>query len=217
MKRTGLARATALVLAGCLCVVGCARTPDEAAPPAEVVTIEDGGATDQMWSDTVAGAELYIFPYEDQLITVRDPESIDMPLTEALEDGKFYKVVADVTYLNGGIAGYVNYPQIEHVESCEEVSPDAMDLPSIEEGPYGLSRIGDYADGDLFFYELGIKAVWKDGAWVWSYDDVVTLSDSVVVCRRLGVSEEEIRAGMADGTLSCEDYFVLPTATSDER
>lgn len=213
MKRMVLARSIALVLVGCLGVVGCARTPTEA-PPSEVVTIEDGDATDQMWSDTVAGAELYVFPYEGQLITVQDPESISMPLAEDLEDGKFYRVIADVTYLNGGIAGYVNYPQVEHVESCTEVLPDSLDLPSLEEGPYGLRRIGDYADGDLFFYELGIKAVWKDGAWVWSYDDVVTLSDGVVACRRSGVSEEEIQAGVSEGTLSCEDYFVLPANAS---
>ena len=212
MKRMVLARSIALVLAGCLGAVGCARTPTEVPP--EEVAIEDGGATDQMWSDTVAGAELYVFPYEEKLITVQDPVSIPMPLTEALEDGKFYRVIADVTYLNGGIAGYVNYPQVEHVESCTEVSPDSLDLPSLEEGPYGLRRIGDYADGDLFFYELGIKAVWKDGAWVWSYDDVVTLSDGVVACRRSGVSEEEIQAGVSEGTLSCEDYFVLPANAS---
>ncbi|MBR3313272.1 MAG: hypothetical protein IKG18_03950 [Atopobiaceae bacterium] len=69
------------------------------------------------------------------------------------EGGEAVEVVADVTYLNGGVAGYVDYPQVNSIAGCEEVAPDELDLPKLEETRYGLVRIGDYAEGELLFHE----------------------------------------------------------------
>ncbi len=175
----------------------------------EVVEIDDT-STDQMWNDRVSGAVLYVFPYEDKVITVEHPQTVQFPWYESLEEGKFYKAVADVTYLNGGIAGYVDYPEIEDVSSCEEIAPDNLNLPTTEENCYGLTRIGDYADGDLLFYEAGVKAVWKDGAWVYRYDRDLKFEDGTRALCREGVTEDDVRAGMEAGVRSCADYFVLP-------
>ena len=113
-------------------------------------------------------------------------------------------------HLNGGVAGYVDCPQIGDVSSCEEIAPDNLNLPTTEENCYGLTRIGDYADGDLLFYEAGVKAVWKDGAWVYRYDRDLKFEDGTRALCREGVTEDDVRAGMEAGVRSCADYFVLP-------
>jgi hypothetical protein len=172
-------------------------------------TATDDGTTDQMFNKDVAGAELYVFQYDGSTYTVDTCYTVDnfgMPL----EDGCFYKVVADVRYLNGGVAGYVNYPEIKQVTSCEQVSPFEMGLPSTEDAVYGVTLIGDYADGDVLLYEMGKIAVWKDGSWVYRYKDVIDLPDGSKAAVRTGVSANDVQAGIANGVLCCEDYFVLP-------
>ena len=157
MKALSIARlAAASILSVGLAQGGCAAPGDEGGEAVEVV--ED--VTDEMWDGRVADAELCVFPYAENVITVEHPQAVGLPWDGALEEGKFYKVVADVTYLNGGVAGYVDYPQVNSVASCEEVAPDELDLPTLEETRYGLVRIGDYAEGELLFHELGIAAVW---------------------------------------------------------
>lgn len=223
----GMRRSVGAVLAGVLALVlvGCGGSPaassassaastsasaDTSSTTDTVSMISDVEATDQMWKDKVADAEMYVFPYEDMVVTAFDSQSVQLPWNDPLEQGKFYKVIADVEYLNGGIAGYVNYPEIKSVSSVKEVSPFDMGLPSIKDGRYGLRLIGDYADGDVFFNEVRTMAVWKDGSWIWSYDDTIELEDGTAVCVRKGVTDEQVRAGIDGGVLSCEDYFVLP-------
>lgn len=227
----GMRRSVGGVLAGVLVLVlvGCGGSPAATSTSSSASTssstsasadtssttdtgsmISDVESTDQMWKDKVAGAEMYVFPYEDMVVTAFDSQSVQLPWNEPLEQGKFYKVIADVEYLNGGIAGYVNYPEIKSVSSVKEVSPFDMGLPSIKDGRYGLRLIGDYADGDIFFNEVRIMAVWKDGSWIWSYDDTIELEDGTAVCVRKGVTDEQVHAGIDDGVLSCADYFVLP-------
>lgn len=215
--RSQLAYMAAFVIAvmAALSMAGCAIPFFPSDGSGVEIEIVGGGTSDEMFNDPVQNAEFYVFQYGDKTITVNNPNSVDVYGDEPLEDGKFYKVVADVTYLNGGVAGYVNYPEVESVSSCEEVSPFDIGLPSIEDGYYGLTLIGDYADGDLFFYEMGIRALWKEGNWLYSYDDVIELDDGASVCCLSGVSQEEIRAGMENGVLSCEDYFVLPNPSSE--
>lgn len=198
----GLASGVALALV----VGGCGTLP-----PA-VGGGGDDNTTDQMYNTPVTGAEFYVFPYEDKVFTVKDPNTIDLPVWDPLEDGKFYKVVADVRWLNGGVAGYVNYPQIESLHSYEEVSPYDMGLPSIRDKRYGLTLIGDYADGDLFFYDWNVRALWKDGSWLWRYDRELDLGNGSVACCKEGVTADEVRSGMDAGVLACERYFVLPPA-----
>ena len=48
----------------------------------EVVEIDDT-STDQMWNDRVSGATLYVFPYEDKVITVEHPQTVQFPWYES--------------------------------------------------------------------------------------------------------------------------------------
>lgn len=203
---------------------GCAgQTVDEPAPPVEGTdggsgapgggtdTVEiDDNTTDQMWDDFVAGAEFYVFAFDGTPLTVDHVYPVDIYAEEPLEDGHFYKVVADVTYLNGGVGGYVDFPEVESVTSCTEVSPFDIGLKSIMETPYGLTLIGDYADGDILLQEIGIYAVWKDGAWTWRYDKSINLPDGTRALARSDVDEADVQAGIENGVLSCEEYFALP-------
>lgn len=173
-------------------------------------TANDSFATDQMYSSSAYSEALYVFQIDGKTVTTNGCYTVDVNSGEPLRDGGFYKVIADVTYLNGGIAGYVDYPEVKSVYSCEEISPDELNLPSVLEKRYGLIRIGDYADGDLLLNEYGMKAVWKDGAWAYRYDDDFKLEDGTLVLFRTGADKDAIMAGIADGVLSCEDYFVVP-------
>ena len=169
-----------------------------------------GGTTDEMFNEDVIDAELYVFQIDGAVRTADTCDTVGVSSGGELRDGGFYKVVADVTLLNGGIAGYVNYPDIKQVKSCTEVSPYEIGLPSIEETPYGLVLIGDYADGDVFLNTFGIMGVWKDGSWVYRYDDVIELPDGRRACVRDGVGEADVLAGIDNAVLSCGDYFVMP-------
>ena len=167
--------------------------------------------TDEMFERDENDAELTVFQLDDTTYMVKTCDRLDS-VGLPLEDGHFYQLVADVTYLNGGVAGYVDYPQIKDVVGCTEISPEDLHLPSITETVYGLVAIGDYADGDILLNSMGHGAVWKDGSWVYRYDDSKELSDGTSVLVRDGVEEDDIRAGIQNGVLSCEDYFVLPNA-----
>ena len=174
--------------------------------PTEHVEVD---STDQMFTEEVRDDVFYVFQLGDQTITAKNYSDVDIPWEEPLTDGGFYKVVADVTYLNGGVAGYVDFPQVHDVKSCEEVSPLEMGLPSVADQTYGLMLIGDYADGDVLFNERGIMAVWKDGGWLYRYDGQITLVDGTVAGVREGVTKAEVEAGIQSGVLACEDYFAL--------
>jgi len=191
-------------------LVGCANETPQTTPGPQ--PIDDSGQTDEMFNDEVANDELYVFQIDGQSTIVGEYfYQMYLPTSKELEEGHFYRVVADVTYLNGGIAGYVNYPEIESVKSCDEVSPFDIGLPSIRDKSYGLLLIGDYADGDLLFREMGTRAVWKDGAWIYRYDNDIELSDGRAACVREGITTDDVQEGMKQGVLSCEDYFVLPS------
>lgn len=78
--------------------------------------------SDEMWSESKSGAELEIFVQDGKVYTKdKEYQLTGFPGYEELEDGKNYKLTADVTFLNGGVAGYVDYPQIERVISIEEI------------------------------------------------------------------------------------------------
>ena len=186
-----------------------ADTSSRASSSAVQIDGGDSGTTDEMFNKKEKDAQLYVFQFDDDVWTVDGCYDVGSA-GEPLKDGGFYKMVADVTFLNGGIAGYVNYPQIEQVKSYESVSPFDIGLPSIEEKIYGVVLIGDYADGDILLHEQGKKAVWKDGAWIYRYDKDMKLPDGTNALVRSGVSESDVQAGIERGVLSCEDYFVLP-------
>ena len=177
--------------------------------------VSTGGGTattDEMFSDYQENATFNVFIYGDEVISISDEEPVRLPWDTPLEDAHFYEVVADVTYLNGGVAGYYNYPQIERVHSVEEVDPANIDIPKLDsERYYGITKIGNYAkDGDYLLYESVRRAVWKDGEWIYKYDTTQTLDDGTKVLAAKGISNEDIEEGISSGVKCCKDYFVLP-------
>lgn len=169
--------------------------------------IED--STDQLFKEKKNDQIVYIFQMDEKTYMIDPAYEISLH-ADMLENNHFYKLTADITYLNGGIAGYVNYPEIDDVVSLEEISPFELNLPEITANRYGLSFIGDYAEGDIFLYEYGKMAVWKDGEWLWRYDKTIDGEEGTLICCRNDVSEEKIREGIASKVLSCHEYFVLP-------
>ena len=203
-----LAAALAIAVLSCS-LFGCACS---LLPSHENTVVEiDTGTSDQMYEDEVTGLELYVFQIDGAVLTTDYFYDINVG-GEPLRDGGFYRIVVDATLLNGGVAGYVDYPEISHVTSCEEISPLEMGLSPIESGAYGLSLIGDYADGDVLLNLYSVKGVWKDGSWVYRYDDEIELPGGTQALVRDGVSESDVQAGIEADTLSCEDYFILPEA-----
>ncbi|MBP5279990.1 MAG: hypothetical protein J6Z03_05865 [Erysipelotrichaceae bacterium] len=165
--------------------------------------------SDVMYSDRKDGEVVYVFQMDGEIYMIDPAYRIDYFGTD-LEDGKFYELTADITYLNGGVAGYVNFPEINNVISCKEISPFDLDLPDIKTQRYGLTLIGDYAEGDIFLHEYMKKAVWKDGEWIWKYDKDMDGENGTLICYRSDVSTEDIEKGISEGVLSCAEYFVQP-------
>jgi len=170
--------------------------------------IYTGDIEDWLYEDKKHNITIQVFQMDGKTCTVDGLDTVDV--YEPLEDGHFYEIIADATILNGGVAGYYNYPQIEKVSDCREISPFDLDLPSIKENHYGLVLIGDYSEGDLFLYSYDEMAVWKDNEWIWRYSEKIDRSDGSVICCRSGISEDEIQEGIDNGILACEDYFLLP-------
>lgn len=173
--------------------------------------VEEPGTTDEMWGNEVEDAEIYAFMYEGQVYTADTIDKINpYDATAIMKDGGFYKLTADVKYLNGGVAGYVNYPDIKSVSNCEEISPLDLHLPSITEKRYGLCLIGDYADGDIYLNEYGKIGIWKDGSWIYRYDKSYEGEGGTFICSKSDVSKEAVQEGIDNGVLCCEEYFVVP-------
>ena len=173
--------------------------------------VEEPGTTDEMWGNEVDDAEIYAFMYEGRVYTADTIDEINpYDATPYMKDGGFYKLTADVKYLNGGVAGYVNYPDIKSVSNCEEISPLDLHLPSITEKRYGLCLIGDYANGDIYLNEYGKIGVWKDGSWIYRYDRSYEGEGGTLICIKSDVSKEAVQDGIGNGILSCEEYFVVP-------
>ena len=187
-------------------LAGCGKKP---------VPVNDETTSDMMYSDHVSDAEIKVYVLDGRAYTLDYGYEIDT-FGEPLKEGGFYQITADVTYLNGGVAGYVDYPQVSEIHSAEEISPFDLNLPSIQDRIYGLSLIGDYADADLFLNEYTGIAVWKDGSWIYRYDKTRKEEDGTVICYKGDVTEEEIQAGRDEGVILCESYFILPDAGSSD-
>jgi hypothetical protein len=171
-------------------------------------------STDQLYKENRVDEVIQVFVYKGETYTTDEYcYEVDVPSNEPLEEAHFYRLVADVTLLNGGVAGYVNYPEIRSVSECTEVSPFELGFPSIMEQKYGLCLIGDYAEGDILLNDIWRMAVWKDGEWIYHYDRSMKLADGRQICYQDGVSEAEIQEGIQNGVLSCVEYFALPQET----
>lgn len=166
-------------------------------------------STDQLYREYQDNMELTLFCYDNELYTVDYMYRVNA-YEPGMRDGGFYQVNAEGNVLNGGVAGYVDYPEIESVHSVEEISPLALDLPSIRKDAYGLYLIKDYADGDVLLDIYGKMAVWKDGEWVYRYDREIRLDDDRTALAAKDTTKEEILSGMENGILSCREYFVMP-------
>ena len=196
---------TGILLAGFLALflAGCGRESSKQ-------SWTEDNSTDQLYSETQADTEIFLFQINGRVYTVDGVYPVDRFIDEEMEDGGFYRITADVTILNGGVAGYYNFPQIDQVKECVPVSWSDLNLPAVSEKQYGLVLIGDYGDGDVFLRESGMKAVWKDGDWIWQYSKETDRDDGTRICLREGVTEETAEKGISEGILSCEDYFVIP-------
>lgn len=152
----------------------------------------------------------YAFRYGDKCIETEGFCDIEIDDDVMPTDGAFYEITADVTYLDGGVAGYAHFPQIDKVISCKEISVDDLSFPSIEEEKYGMLAIGDYADADYILISMGKRAVYKDGKWIYHYENVTTGENYENICYNGDITKEQIYEGVAKGILCCEDYFVMP-------
>ena len=172
------------------------------------VPLDDVDTTDQMYQDKIDSDKKYIFQMDQKVYMISPAYEIGY-IGRDLEEGFFYELTADIAYLNGGIAGYVDFPQIDRVIDCKKISFADIDLPDIREERYGLMKIGDYADGDVFLHEYRKLALLKDGKWS-LFDKEIVRDDGTLICCRSDADEEKILEEIEKGILSCEEYFVQP-------
>lgn len=171
---------------------------------------EDTDRTDDMSVALVNDADLWVLRVGDSVIDLESMEAVDVP-AEDMEDGGFYHVVADVEFLDGGIAGYVRHPEVKSIKSVTPEEPDLSGIPAIGEGQDGLLRMGDYADGDFVLNSDAGCGVLKDGHWIAVYEKPIRLPDgSVALVANDEVTEDEVVAGLGTGIVSCERWFVIP-------
>ena len=197
-----VAVAVLLVLGGC----SPQSKPKPAEPEPEPI---DADATDQMFTEPAAGEVFDVVVFGDKAVRVSNGETIGV-YDPTMQDGHFYRVTADVVYLNGGIAGYYNYPDIQDVTSVREVKADELDIPSLEQQRFGFVRIGDYADGDYLYTSYKDAAVLKDGKWVYTYTKEYDRPDGSNVRCVADIDKERVEDGIASGVVCCEDYFLIP-------
>lgn len=166
--------------------------------------------SDAMYESKAVPATLYAFRFGDDCIETEDFYDINVPLDKIPKDGAFYKITADVSYVSGGIAGYLLKPEIVKLHKCEEISINELSFPSIEEDAYGFVSLEGYVDADYLLNMRGWTAVYKDGEWIYTYSTTIHLNDNQDVYCNEGVTEEQVSEGMENGILFCEDYFVMP-------
>ena len=94
----------------------------------EKTTGDPPGTTDELYKDSQSNVELEVYKQDGLVYTVEyDYEIPELADNEEMEEGKHYILTADVTFLNGGVAGYVDYPQIDRIISIEEAPGEETD------------------------------------------------------------------------------------------
>ena len=167
---------------------------------------------DEMYTTEADNETIYVFRFGDEYIETGNYYKVSLPEDISIEDGTFCKIVADVTYSDGGIAAFHHYPTLNKIHSCTEISPDDLDLPYLSREKFGLTRTSGYAGIDYFLWARGSAGVYKDGKWLYTYECSKNSTDGSVLCYNEGVTEEQINKGIAEGILCCEDYFITPEA-----
>jgi major membrane immunogen (membrane-anchored lipoprotein) len=115
MKRIAFTFGCVMLLA--LALIGCngSTVPE--------TTVEPPDTTDEMWSESKTDVEIEVYVQDGHVYTAEyDYELPELAGRSDLIDGASYLVTADVTFLNGGVAGYVDYPQIDRIISIEEIT-----------------------------------------------------------------------------------------------
>lgn len=194
-----------LLIAGLVSVMlmtlaGCGKTTD----------YSEYGTVDQIYETEEKDVTIYAFRYGDKYIETESFREIEVSNDVMPTDGAFYIITADVTYLDGGVAGYTHYPQIDRVLNSTEISIDELSFPSIEEEKYGLLSISDYADADYLLNAMGNRAVYKEGKWIYRYEKNMAGNDYENIFYNGDITKDEIYEGVAKGIVCCEDYFVMP-------
>ena len=118
MKKAIIILACAVFL--CLTAAGCGGGSSKGKP-------QRTGDSDEMFDETVDGAEIDVYVKDGRVFTTEYGYELSwFPGRDDMEEGHFYRLTADVKFLNGGVAGYVDYPQIKEVISIEEIpAPEA--------------------------------------------------------------------------------------------
>ena len=80
-----------------------------------------------MYRERLEHAKLYVYVKDGKALSADYGYGIDVHSEQELKEGSYYEGVADIDILNGGIAGYVNYPEVKRVYSCTEVARE--DVP----------------------------------------------------------------------------------------
>lgn len=179
-------------------------------------TEQPDDSTDQMIHREEKEVTLDVAQVDGKTRLLSSGEVLQLYSGDQLREGAFYRVVADVDYLNGGIAGYVDYPDIQHIYSCKEIRLDDLDLPAYGDEIYGGTFIGDWVDSDILLYCNNDAFVYRNGKWMYEYSSSYERKDGSTVLLAVGVSEKDAEAGIADGAVFCADYFMLPTIEEEE-
>lgn len=175
-----------------------------------------GCANDKMYQTKKDNETIYVFRFGDEFIETGNYYQVDFQPEQQTSDGAFYKIIADVTYHNGGEVGLNNYPEFRNIHSITEVSIDDLTLPAIENKQSGLTKVGDYADVDYCLWSRDnlkgkeSSGVYKDGKWLYTYDSSMVGKDGTYICYNNSVTNEQIDSGIKSGIICCEDYFVIP-------
>lgn len=168
---------------------------------------------DKLYNTSKSGDTIYVIRYGSKIFETENYNKLDYSFNPQLIEGAFYKVVADIEYLSGGVAGYCRYPEIKNVHSCEEVSIDELSLPKTGEEEYGLIDIRDYADADYLINYDGCYGVGQNGRLLYKYDNRRENEDGSYSFYNGEITQEEIDKGVESGTVCCIDYFYMPAVS----
>ena len=210
MKRI-LSAAAALMLV--LCIGGCSKTGGSEASESSSASAQssEGSSvqlsvtpaekskpdesyimTDELFTDNFKGKEFLAYKTHDCFYFADDDcnrvKSSDID-SLPVEHGEFLLINADGVIYNGGVAGYVDYPSIEKINSAKKLSMqevfDKYDVPELSGITLSYkNNIVRYTSGDKTYLILKNGApnattfdIYLDGALVGSSDELVGMSD----------------------------------------
>ena len=203
--------AAALMLV--LCIGGCSKTGDSDASESSSVSAQssEGSSvllsdsqpaksepdesyimTDELFTDNFKDRELLAYKTHDCFYfadsgcnRVKSSDIDSLPV----ENGEFLLINADGVIYNGGVAGYVDYPSIEKINSAKKLSMqevfDKYDVPELSGITLSYNNnIVRYNSGDKVYLILKNGApiattfdIYLDGALVGSSDELAGVSD----------------------------------------